>query len=143
MIKAPDMFLDSPGATISLDWPKDYEHQFWQEYPLKIAKATAFRALRNARKKGVAWQAVIDGVQRYRIWLQGPGWRPAAKHPSTWINAEGWHDELKSTSGGQNGNGATPSQRARQFAERAADLERQREGSGGTASALSISRHSV
>jgi hypothetical protein len=130
------MFLDSPGASVSLDWPKDYEQQFWREYPLKIAKGAAMRALNKARKKGVAWQAVMDGVCRYKIWLQGPSWRPAAKHPSTWINAEGWHDELESSNGGSN---ATTSQRARQFAQRAADLER--ENGINAAPIVSVARH--
>src|SRR3990167_4477402 len=103
MLKSPDLFLDSPDASVSLDWPKDYEQQFWREYPLKVGKDAAIRALQKARKKGIAWQAIIDGVQRYKIWLRGPGWRPDAAHPSTWLNAGRWADELQSTNGGSNG----------------------------------------
>ncbi|MDO8535056.1 MAG: hypothetical protein Q7S17_10005 [Xanthobacteraceae bacterium] len=105
MIKSPDLFVDSPNAVVSLDWPKDYEQQFWREYPLKIAKAAAMKALGKARKKGIVWRVIIDGLRRYKVWLQGPGWRPPAKHPATWVNGECWHDELPTTDAPRNNGG--------------------------------------
>lgn len=122
-MKSPDLFLDSPGASVALDWPNDYEQQFWREYPLKIAKGAAMRALCKARKKGGAWRTIIDGVRRYKIWLQGPGWRPPAKHPATWVNGECWHDELPMTEPSRNNGGNAFARLAAQSAMRGYDDE--------------------
>ena len=76
------------------DWPEDYQSQFWSEYPLKISKRSAMRALDKAKDRNARWAELITGVHRYAAWLTAPEWRPSPKHPATWLNGERWNDEV-------------------------------------------------
>ena len=83
------------GQATTDDWPKDYQDQFWSEYPLKVAKARALAALDKVRGK-VAWATLLGSVQAYKVWLgQGTAkdFRPPPKHPATWINGGCWDDD--------------------------------------------------
>jgi hypothetical protein len=89
--------------TLFDDWPTDYQEQFWKLYPRRIAKAHAMKALdkiagirknRPRRSPQVPWATITSALARYTLWLEGPGWRPDAKHPATWLNAGCWDDEL-------------------------------------------------
>ena len=105
------------------DWPEDYQSQFWSEYPLKISKRSAMRALDKAKDRDVRWAELINGVRRYVRWLAEPHWRPSPKHPATWLNGDCWEDVL--TPGG-NGERISPAQRARELAGKARELQRDR-----------------
>jgi len=65
---------------------------FWAAWPRKVGKPVARRAWDAAVKK-VSGETVLAGAIAYR---DNPG-RPEQQfipHPSTWLNREGWADEL-------------------------------------------------
>lgn len=79
------------------NWPADYQERFWREYPVKISKRAAMRALEKVKDRCAEWDLLIDGVRRYAIWMaqESPTtWRPHVKHPATWLNADCWEDDL-------------------------------------------------
>lgn len=63
---------------------------FWAQYPRKVGKPQARRAWLKALKTGVGPLHIIGAAMAY---AEDPN-REAAftKHPSTWLNAEGWND---------------------------------------------------
>jgi len=64
---------------------------FWERYPHKTGKGQARRAWASARRKGVAPEVIIRGVERYR---DDPNRQPGfTRNPATWLNGEGWLDE--------------------------------------------------
>lgn len=89
------------SALVEDGWPSDYRKQFWDRYPNKVGKPKALAKLDLARKRGVPWPSIVDGLERYirfkppdRSWL----------NPETFINQERWTDQPAPTSqGNQNG----------------------------------------
>lgn len=79
------------------DWPKDFHAQFWTRFPRKVGKIAAMKALDKVKARGdVTWAKLIEAVDRYADYLTDVphgAWRPAAKHPATWLNAGCWDDE--------------------------------------------------
>lgn len=78
-------------------WPEDYRERFWARYPNKVGKPKALAKLDAARKRGVAFQAIMNGLERYirdkpvdRAWL----------NPETFINQERWADQPAAVSTG-------------------------------------------
>jgi len=80
------------------DWPVDFCQRFWDEYPLHVGKRYSEKCLWRVRQKRVVeWRELIAAVRQYREWLNqrsGTTFRPNAKHASTWLNQECWHDTL-------------------------------------------------
>lgn len=71
------------------DWPKDYREQFWNAYPRKKAKKSAFKALDRIRKSGeVAFDRLMAAI--LKIPIGEPVFIP---HPATWLNQGRWDDE--------------------------------------------------
>lgn len=71
--------------------------QFWQHYPRKVGKDTARKAFLGALKRiggNNPGQVLIDAVIAYTevADLKDPGFIP---HPSTWLNAGRWKDDLE------------------------------------------------
>ncbi len=97
-----DKKKDSPLR--SDDWPDDYGDQFWRAYPLKKEKLSAMGKLKTLRKSGkVTFADLMMGVKRYADLGTEPKY---TKHPTTWLNAGCWADELILTqTRGSNGNG--------------------------------------
>lgn len=93
IIDQPRLELGGPsGPNV---WPDDYQVQFWSEYPRKIAKAAAMRALEKFHNR-VPWDLIMTKLRAYKRWLgEGGGkeFRPEPKHPKTWINGECWNDD--------------------------------------------------
>lgn len=86
-------------ALRSDDWPKDYGDVFWAAYPRKTEKLSAMKKLATIRKSGIVTFAdLMDGVRRYAAAGTEPQY---TKHPTTWLNAGCWSDEIQS--GGGNG----------------------------------------
>jgi hypothetical protein len=63
---------------------------FWAEWPNKVGKPAAVKALASARKRGVPFETIMDGVRRYvrtkppdRAWM----------NPATFLNGNRWEDE--------------------------------------------------
>jgi hypothetical protein len=67
---------------------------FWRDYPCKKGKGAAKRAFLRARKKATASE-ILRGVDRYRAEIKRKATDERyVQHPSTWLNAEGWLDEI-------------------------------------------------
>lgn len=89
------------SALVDDGWPLDYREQFWDRYPNKVGKPKALAKLDLARKRGVPWPSIVDGLERYirfkppdRSWL----------NPETFINQERWNDQpAPAPQGNQNG----------------------------------------
>lgn len=82
---------DRPGrATTS----EGFE-QFWAAYPRKRSKGQARKAWAKLRPNEQLLQAIIAGIERARTsdqWTRDDG--QFVPHPATWLNAEGWLDEV-------------------------------------------------
>lgn len=84
------------------DWPKDYGDLFWQAFPRKTEKLSAMKKLATIRKSGIVTFAdLMAGVKRYAEATSSTEQR-YVKHPTTWLNAGCWADELQ-TGGGSEG----------------------------------------
>lgn len=105
-------------------WPADYREQFWAEYPNKVGKPKALAKLDLARKHGVKFADVMDGLDRYiaskppdRAWL----------NPETFINQERWTDQPAKVENEKTGNIIQAADRlvdaARKFDEGAAGFD--------------------
>ncbi|WP_139344472.1 hypothetical protein [Rathayibacter sp. VKM Ac-2630] len=69
----------------------DRFEEFWKVYPRKVAKGTAKAAfLRLVKKHDV--EAIIGGARRLAADPNLPE-QQFVKHPTTWLNGEGWDDE--------------------------------------------------
>lgn len=82
--------------------PSQIEKEFniiWEAYPRKQGKANAFKAYEKARKKGVAYQTILDGVYSYITYIRVNKVEDRfIKQGSTWFNQQCWNDEYKSGS---------------------------------------------
>ena len=65
--------------------------QFWQTYPRRVGKQDAKKAWSKAMAKGAAPLVIIEAASRHN---DDPNRVDAfTKHPTSWLNAEAWHDE--------------------------------------------------
>lgn len=81
---------------------------FWSAWPRKVKKPIALKAWQKAIKRADPEQ-IIDAAIAYR---DNPG-RPDVRyipHPSTWLNADSWNDELEDSRA--RGGRPTPMERA-------------------------------
>jgi hypothetical protein len=83
------------AAVPTADWPKDYEDQFWRNYPRKTEKKAALSKLDAIRKSGtVRWAALIGGLLRFVQHCKAHRTEERyVKHPTTWLNRGCWDDE--------------------------------------------------
>jgi phage replication O-like protein O len=66
---------------------------FWETYPRKVAKKTAFKAFEKLNPDEQLWQrmlAALESAQRTE-WRDRP--RDKIPHAATWLNGERWEDE--------------------------------------------------
>ena len=77
-------------AALDDGWPSDFREQFWNVYPHKIGKSDAIAKLERTRKRGVSWDALMDGLRRYIA--SKPVDRPWC-NPATWLNQARWEDQ--------------------------------------------------
>lgn len=78
------------AALVDDGWPEDFRERFWARYPNRVGRPKALAKLDLARKRGVSWQALMSGLDRYirdkpadRAWL----------NPETFLNQERWADQ--------------------------------------------------
>lgn len=81
---------ESRAVALVDDWPVDYREWFWSRYPNKVGKPRALAKLDGCRRRGVAFDAIMSGLDRYiankppdRAWL----------NPETFLNQERWTDQ--------------------------------------------------
>lgn len=75
---------------VALSIDRNEFHIFWTEWPNRVGKPTAVKALASARKRGATFEAIMDGVRNYirdkppdRPWL----------NPATFLNQNRWEDQ--------------------------------------------------
>lgn len=74
-------------------WPSDYREQFWKEYPRRVGKVHAMKALDKAKRAGVEWDKLINAVRTFAKIAATKETR-FIPHPATWLNAGRWDDEI-------------------------------------------------
>lgn len=76
----------------------DDEFEFlWRKYPRKQGKKEALNKYRLARRKGVSFDTINDGLDRYIAYLEAEGTDTQyIKHGSAWFCQESWEDEYRS-----------------------------------------------
>lgn len=66
----------------------------WDMYPRKEGKTKALKAYEKARKNGVSFEEVKQGIEAYCKQIKAKKTeREYIKHGSTWFNGECWNDE--------------------------------------------------
>lgn len=67
--------------------------EFWNTYPRKVAKPDALRAFAKALERAASFEAIMAGLRRH---LPCEQWKDQTKipHPATWLNRDGWNDEV-------------------------------------------------
>lgn len=82
------------GARTREDTDQRFE-QFWTAYPRKVGKPKAKQAFEKAVKDEETFEAVMDGLRRYKNTEQ---WNrdgiEFVPHPTTWLNQRRWEDEI-------------------------------------------------
>lgn len=69
----------------------------WKLYPNKQGKAKALIAYKKARKNGVSYETVKQGIENYNGEIKAKKTAMEfIKHGSTWFNGECWNDEYGS-----------------------------------------------
>ncbi len=75
---------------VALSIDRNEFHVFWDEWPNKVGKPAAVKALAAARKRGTPFDVIMDGVRSYirdkppdRPWL----------NPATFLNQDRWADQ--------------------------------------------------
>ena len=88
--------------------------QFWELYPLKLAKQKAKTSFNKAIKGGVTAQVIIDGVLAFVEFEKHKGTETKyLPYPATWLNQKRWTDEYTTdhTSTGRTNRKTTQSER--------------------------------
>ena len=68
---------------------------FWKEYPRKVAKPNALKALK-AKRLNESIDIILSGLERWkasRQWTKDAG--QFIPHPTTWLNRESWNDDVE------------------------------------------------
>lgn len=67
--------------------------EFWTAYPRKVGKPVAMRGFTKALARGATMDGIMAGLRRH---LSCDQWADQTKipHPSTWLNRDGWDDEV-------------------------------------------------
>jgi uncharacterized protein YdaU (DUF1376 family) len=76
---------------------------FWNEHPRKVGKPDGLKAYVAALARGATAEVILAGLRRHL-----PTWNAKKQagegdkipHPSTWLNRDGWNDEVLATGGG-------------------------------------------
>ena len=75
----------------------DFE-KFWFEYPNKNAKQSAFKKWQVLKKQNQLplLNIILNSIEKQKDWRKNANgeFRPEWKHPTTWLNAGCWEDEV-------------------------------------------------
>lgn len=66
--------------------------ELWELYPRKQGKAKALQAYIKARKSGVEYDTILNGIEKYSEYCQNID-SQYIKHGSTWFNQQCWNDD--------------------------------------------------
>lgn len=68
--------------------------EFWRAYPRRVDKRYAETCYHKAIERGAAESDILAGAMRYAAKVVGDRTEERfIKHPSTWLNRDGWKDE--------------------------------------------------
>jgi len=87
--------LPSPPLGGAHGFPNQHFEAFWSAYPRRIGKRAAQQAFTAALKRAEP-AAIMAGLARCAPAWTEPAFTP---HPTTWLNRDGWLDELRPASG--------------------------------------------
>jgi hypothetical protein len=74
-------------------WPIDYEDQFWENYPRRIAKKDALKALDRIRKDGkLPFEVLLSATKQFARSMVGRDMK-FVPYPATWLNRGSWDDD--------------------------------------------------
>lgn len=90
---------------IKEDIPIEFE-TLWKMYPRKLGKPKALKSYTKARKNGVTFEQVKEGIENYLEQIKAKNTETEfIKHGSTWFGNECWNDEYDTTNKGDVTNG--------------------------------------
>ena len=81
---------------------ESYFDTFWREYPKKKSKGTALKAFNKALKR-TDFDTIMEALRMLKgtqEWTKNGG--QYVPYPATWLNADGWNDEVGSADGNDN-----------------------------------------
>lgn len=81
---------------------ESYFDTFWREYPKKKSKGTALKAFNKALKR-TDFDTIMEALRMLKgsnEWTKNGG--QYVPYPATWLNADGWNDEVRSADGFDN-----------------------------------------
>lgn len=81
--------------------------EFWTAYPKKRSRGQALKAWRNLKPSMEQVSRIIAAIiraKRSTAWAKDGG--QFIPYPATWINAQGWEDDMTEASNGHNGPGS-------------------------------------
>lgn len=81
---------DVPDGAAKEPYSAEFE-AFWQAFPKREGKRTAFLAWQRAKKRANV-AAIMDGAKAYAVARANQDSR-YTKQPATWLNGDGWADE--------------------------------------------------
>lgn len=97
--KVIDNIADNKENKISVSQIEKEFNTLWDAYPRKQGKKAAFAAYGRARKNGVDFQTVLDGVYCYVAYVnRNKIEQRFIKQGDTWFRNECWNDEYKAGS---------------------------------------------
>lgn len=79
------------------NYTDDFE-LFWKAYPRKVGKGAAAKAWGKATQRHPGKQ-IIEAAKNVSRQVDEGRDKKYVKHPATWLNADGWHDEDEETPG--------------------------------------------
>lgn len=83
--------------SISVNYEAEFE-RLWERYPKKQGKKDALRHYITARKNGIGFEAISDGLDNYIAYIQASKTEMRyIKQGSTWFCQHCWDDEYKIT----------------------------------------------
>lgn len=87
---------DSTNKNVSQEKLHQEFEEAWKLYPNKQGKAAALKAYIKARKDSVTQKEIIDGIERYKTYIQIKKIEARyIKHGSTWFNQNCWYDDYE------------------------------------------------
>lgn len=87
--------VQNPSTDQKTAFADEFE-SLWERYPRKAGKKDALRHYTTARKRGVPFETISNGVDRYVAYIKRNGVTPQyIKMGSSWFSQEAWNDELQ------------------------------------------------
>ncbi len=87
-------FASSLVAELRSRFQMEWFDEFWAAYPRRVGKAAAFRKYRAIICGGTDPKELLEGARRYAHSVRDKEKQYTA-HPTTWLNAGRWEDELE------------------------------------------------